>query len=130
MRLKVERVVVCALGMAALATGATARSWHITTANQEDRVCAETRSGAHSYTTMSGTQPSSNTSPSEADWVASGCAATRPPTRAEALRLLKEVSSRQTDPSRPLDFSRDILPQMRALAALNAANQAERDGQP
>ena len=128
--MRVERVVACALGMAVVATGASARSWRITTADQENRICAETRSGARSYTTVGASESSSNTSPSEADWVASGCAATRPPTRAEALRRLKELSSRPTDPSRPLDFSRDILPKMQALAALNEANQAERDGQP
>ena len=126
--MRVELVIVCALGLAVMATGASARSWRIITANQENRICAETRSGARSYATADGPEPSSNNSPSEADWVASGCAATRPPTRAEALRRLRELG--KSDSSRPLDFTRDILPQMRALAALNQANQAERDGQP
>ena len=130
--MRLKAVLVGIAGMAAMAMAADARSvsrvWHVDAGDPDSTLCEESPNGRVIITTGA-TSGARYDDPSPAEWLSSGCAGSKPRhiSHAEALRRLNEQTAEMT---RPLDFSRDILPKLRALAAHNAAAQGQAEAPP
>ena len=99
------------------------RAWHVDRADPDSTLCRES-GGARTIITTGPGSTARYDDPTQAEWQRAGCEASRPHriSRAEALRHLNEQTAEMT---RPLDFSRDILPLMQKLAARNATAQGQ-----
>ena len=115
-------ILASSAGMAANARSVT-RVWHVDAGDPESTLCKESPTGRVIITTGASSGARYD-DPTPSEWASSGCAGSKPHriSHAEAVRRINEQTAEMTQ---PLDFSRDILPKLRALAAHNAAAQGQ-----
>ena len=97
------------------------RVWHVDHSDPDSTLCRES-GGTRTIITTGLSSAARYDDPTPAEWQQSGCAASKPHpiSHAEAVQRFNDQTAEMT---RPLDFSRDIMPLLRKLQAHNAAAQ-------
>ena len=120
-------IVAVACATATLATAAQAahvtRAWHVDRSDADSALCRESGATRTIITTGAGSAARYD-NPTPAEWQRAGCEASRP-RRISHAEMVRRMNAQTAEMTRPLDFSRDILPMLQALAARNAAAQAQ-----
>ncbi len=120
-------MVVGAAAVAAMMTTSAdaahvTRAWHVDRSDPDSTLCKESGATRTVITTGAGSSARYD-DPTPTEWRQAGCEASRPRQISHA-EVVRRINAQTAEMTRPLDFTRDILPEMRALAARNAAAQA------
>ena len=99
------------------------RAWHVDRSDRDSVLCKESGATRAIITTGAGSSARYD-DPTPAEWRQAGCEASRPRPISHA-EVVRRINAQTAEMTRPLDFTRDILPELRALAARSAAAQAQ-----